>query len=579
MVRAAALQFASGTDVEENLATCLRMIDRAALEGAGLMVLPEFCNHISWYDDAAHARAVSLELDGPFLRAIAARAKRHQAYIVINVSLRASAESLTVTSLCFDPAGQLCGRADKQTLMGHENTWFERANRHGDIVDAPFGRFCMFPCRDGVTCETPRGLALRGAQLFCDSLNSFALDEASLHVPARAPENRVFLVAANKVGPLIPAHLLQAVSEETHIPMRFLNGAGESQIVDPWGRVLARAPRDAEAVVVAELDLALSDDKRMPDGTDLMTARRPVLYREIAAPPQPTAHAPAASELAVACLAPLATGEKALTELSSLLNALPEDTALAVLPELFCYDRDETLSLPEQCARGEQAIASMVRDLRDRPGLSLCTSLVRPLVVGENEGAAVTAVLLGRDGVIAEQPRLHGAGAVPELTLADELRLVDMPWGRLALLSGHDLLFPEVVKVAAIRGAQVLAVPCAFQQDWERDFALPSRAAENRLCVVASAAHPCSGDVLPSAGAGAILDLQRDFTLMTPWRERAFDGFINAPLVTEQRPGERVTIAHIHPRAANNKLMSAQTDLILDRPWRLSDDLLREGEL
>ena len=103
-------------------------------------------------------------------------------------------------------------------------------------------------------------------QLFCDSLNSFALDEASLHVPARAPENKVFLVAANKIGPLIPEELLEAVSEQTHIPLQFLNGAGESQIVSPSGEILARGPRDEEAVVLAEIDLAGAKDKTTEEG-------------------------------------------------------------------------------------------------------------------------------------------------------------------------------------------------------------------------------------------------------------------------------------------------------------------------
>ena len=61
---------------------------------------------------------------------------------------------------------------------------------------------------------------------------------------------------------------------------------------------------------------------------------------------------------------------------------------------------------------------------------------------------------------------------------------------------------------------------------------------------------------------------------MTPWQERKFDGYINAPLVTEQVPGTPITAAVIHPAAACNKLMSERTDLLLDRPWRLSHDLL-----
>ena len=54
-LRVAAVQFAVTEDVEENLATCLRMTDRAAAEGAQVVVLPEFCNHVSWYDDREHA--------------------------------------------------------------------------------------------------------------------------------------------------------------------------------------------------------------------------------------------------------------------------------------------------------------------------------------------------------------------------------------------------------------------------------------------------------------------------------------------------------------------------------------------
>jgi hypothetical protein len=33
-------------------------------------------------------------------------------------------------------------------------------------------------------------------------------------------------------------------------------------------------------------------------------------------------------------------------------------------------------------------------------------------------------------------------------------------------------------------------------------------------------------------------------------------------------------VADIHPNAACEKLMSERTDLLLDRPWRLSQDLL-----
>ena len=567
MARVAALQFASTTDVDENLATCLRMIDRARQHRPQLMVLPEFSNHISWYDDAQHARQVSLDLRGEFLQQIAERAALHQCYIVINVSLRRSNDELTISSLCYGPAGELRSVADKQTLMGHENTWFVRASTTSDIIKTDFGRLAMFPCRDGVTCETPRGLALRGAQLFCDSLNSFALDEASLHVPARAPENKVFLVAANKIGPLIPEHLLAAVSAETHIPLHFLNGAGESQIVSPQGEILARGPRDEEAVVFADIDLTLADDKTRPDGTNLFAARRPSLYKEIAEESVAPICAPATEKIHVACLAPRAEGEAALDEIAALVAALPAATALAVLPELFCYDNRLGADLERDVALGQRAIAVMAAACATAPELLLCASLVLPVA----DGHGVVAVLVGESGLRAQQSQLHACARFPWATQGEELSLVDLPWGRLALIAGDDAVYPELVKVAALRGAHVMAVPLQLQESWEEKFGLRSRAAENRICVLASSRSL-------RGRAGLIADLEREFTLMTEWHQRRFDGYINAPLVTSQAPGEAVTVASIQPVSACDKLLSERTDLLLDRPWRLSNDLWREQE-
>ncbi len=130
----------------------------------------------------------------------------------------------------------------------------------------------------------------------------------------------------------------------------------------------------------------------------------------------------------------------------------------------------------------------------------------------------------------------------------------------MALLTADDMRYPEMAKLAAIAGAQVLIVPGQLLEPWEAPLALPSRAAENRVCVLYSSA-PLAEE------AGLIADLDTDFTLMTPWQTRQFDGYINQPRLTAQTGA--VTLGAIHPAAANNKLMSERTDLILDRPWKL----------
>ncbi len=564
MLTVCAAQFATGDNVEENLATCLRMIDAAAARGVQLLVLPEFCNHLSWYRDSACARAVALTLDGAFLTAIAERAAQHRLHLVINVSLKGPVE-LTVTSLLYGPDGQCLHRADKQTLMGHENTWFARAAAPAAAVDTEIARLGLFPCRDGVTFETPRALALQGAQIFCDSLNSFALDEAALHVPARAAENRVFMVAANKVGPLIPEALLGEVSAATAIPEQFLYGAGESQIVAPDGTVLARGPRSGEALVIAEIDPAQADNKRRRDGSDLLAARRPALYGGLGVARPQAIRDEVPESVVVACLAPT---ENALLDDPAWLRELPQDTVLGVFPELFGCSAAALAELDELPAGGNsktildesrQVLAYMQALCCKQPGLHLVNSLPLSLLEGE-EGLALTTVLVNESGVIARQALLHPSRAHPWSVTGDQLELVDLPWARLALVAGDDLHFPELVKLAALRGAHVLAVPFTSRDAELSQYGLPSRSAENRLCVVASARA--------GTGHGLIASLHGEFTLMTPWSTRVFDGMINLPLITGQR--EQVTAAPINPRAATNKLMSADTDLLADRPWFLS---------
>ena len=88
--------------------------------------------------------------------------------------------------------------------MGAENDHLDPGTEIGPVVDTPLGRLGMYACMEGVINEVTRGMALRGAQVLLNSLNSFALDEADLHIPVRAAENQVWVVAANKVGPLLP---------------------------------------------------------------------------------------------------------------------------------------------------------------------------------------------------------------------------------------------------------------------------------------------------------------------------------------------------------------------------------------
>ncbi len=79
-------------------------------------------------------------------------------------------------------------------------------------------------------------------------------------VRARAIENQAFVVAADQIGDHPPDN----------------ESFGGSQIVDPWGDVLARAA-DEECFVAADLDLARQDEVR--ESLPSLANRVPSAYR------------------------------------------------------------------------------------------------------------------------------------------------------------------------------------------------------------------------------------------------------------------------------------------------------------
>ena len=505
----AAVQFATGGDVDENLATCCRMIDAAAQQGAELVVLPEFANHRSVYADAEHCRAVAVDVDGPFVAAVADRARAHRIHVVLTATVRRP-DRVTVTNLMIDPNGRVIGESDKQTLMGNERAHLDAGPSVAPVIDTTLGPIGMYSCMDGVTCEVPRALAVRGARLLTNSLNSFARDEASLHIPVRAHENQVFVVAANKVGPLLPPDQVESFSEALGVPADALHGAGESQVVAPDGTVLARGPLTGEAVVTATVDL---DDVDRVRAADPRPARRPHLYAALAAPATAEPSPATASSLAVAAVAVP----------GALEEALGSGAPLVVAPELTAV-----------------------------PG-TIPTGVV--LVTSRRDGHRHVGVVVGADGVVLEQPQLHATPRLDWATgLGDRLRTVDLPWGRLAVLVGDDSRQPETARLAALAGVSVIAVVHAPPTEAAVELALLERAAENRCCLVAAAPDsPAGGTLAASPPADS---------LWSPERSAPYDGTINTPAVTRLDRSDTWMRATVYPARARQREVSRDTDVV-----------------
>jgi len=519
-LRVAAAQFAVGIDVDANLATCVRMLDEAAATGAELVVLPEFCNHLSVYDSADHCRSVAVPLDGDWLGTLARRAAHHRMYAALAVTAPRAGGRVTVTSVLIGPDGEITATADKQMLMGNERAYLSAGEKPAAVTGTAYGPVGLYACMDGVTFETPRALAVSGARLLCNSLNSFARDEAILHVPVRAAENGVWVAAANKVGSLLPAGRAAEFAAALGVPAEALEGAGESQIVDPDGTVVAKAPPTGEAVVVADIDLSRIRPQRLE-------GRRPEVYGPLAG--SDTA-IPATADIAsvtVACV----PGAQRNPELISDALQPPEligeafgaGARLVVLPELT--------PAPAGIPAGVLVVTTAKRD-------------------GQHVGQVWTA-----GGLVHEQAQIHRSDRHPDITrLGEGVSLYRTPFGDMAVIVGNDHRHPETVRLAAVVGAHLVAVCWQPEHRWECDLALIERAAENRVSLAACAPPG------PLA-ATMLLDPPAD-SLWNPSRSSPFDGTINAPVCMRAAPDDGLLVGTLHPARAANREVSRDTDLV-----------------
>lgn len=561
-IKAAAAQFHVGSDIETNLASCLRVLDKAAEQNPDIVVLPEFCNHLSWYDDADHCFGVSLQLEGDFLKAIADKARQINAFVVVGVTLQRDNGKVTGSNLLYSREGDLLGLSDKQVLIGHENDFLERATEPGAVIDTELGRLGLYMCMDGVINETPRCLALRGADMMLNSLNSFAPDEGSLHIPVRAAENKVFVVAANKVGPLVPEAMMEGISAATNIPVEFLNGAGESQIVAPDGTVLAMAKTREEEVVFAEIEPAAARNKLRPDGTDIFASRRPELYKSLGENPenQPEPEFTGAKDLNAALIQLSSVGSQVLDEAAQKVQAAVSDgAALVSLPPLFCIDDAASDAALEQSQQAIHSLSAVAGDA------IVTTSLVLPAEAGRQH----CAVAISSQGLLARQGQVHYSERFSWSVLSDSFDTYATPFGRLGLLCTDDSLYPESFRLIAMQGADVVAVPLAPLESWELTTGLIERAGENRVNLLA-AMQP--GEL----GASFSAALHEDFTIFGEWKTRQFDGVLTYPMMTYATADAGVTQVTLHPKNAENKVVSLRTHVINSRPWHLLQPLLSQ---
>jgi predicted amidohydrolase len=262
-------------DTDRNLTRCLELTRIASGEGARLIVLPECA--LSGYAFSSLEEAVPFceTVPGPSTDRIAETCRQLDVHVVIGMLERDGRGCYNAAALLGPPG--LLGKYRKTHLpyLGVDR-FLERGDSPPRVFETGIGRIGVGICYDVMFPEHARVLALGGADVLALPTN---WPEQREHipehvVPARAAENRIFVVAANRVG----------IERGT----RFI---GTSVIAHcAKGAVLARGTADEEEVLYADLNLAEARDKHVVIAPgefefNIVRDRRPELYGRIVEPP------------------------------------------------------------------------------------------------------------------------------------------------------------------------------------------------------------------------------------------------------------------------------------------------------
>lgn len=265
-------------------------IDRAAGEGAALVCLPEITLLRYPADTPAGPNPgdTAEDLTGGPTFALAAEAARANG-IFVHASLYEKAPAADGlgfnTAILVAPSGELVGRTRKMHIPisagYYEDTYFRPGPASADVDPYPVynpeglgARIGLPTCWDEWFPEVARNYSLGGAEIvvYPTAIGSEpvfpAFDTQPLWqqvIVANGINSGLFMVVPNRTG------------DEGKVSFY-----GSSFISDPYGRVLVQAPRDEEAVLVADLDL---DQRR--DWLELfpfLLTRRPDSYGPLTAP-------------------------------------------------------------------------------------------------------------------------------------------------------------------------------------------------------------------------------------------------------------------------------------------------------
>lgn len=269
-VKVGLCQMSVSDNKKANIEKATTMIEKAAKNGAEIVVLPEMFN--TPYDNS-YFRPFSESFPGGETINALSKCAREFSIFLVGGSIPEIDENANVynTSFVFDDKGNLIGKHRKMHLFDidikdgitfKESETLTRGNNI-TIMDTKWGKVGIAICYDIRFPELMRIMALQGAKMvFVPAAFNMTTGPAHWDISfrTRALDNQIFLAAVS------PARN----TESCYVAY------GNSMIVDPWGSIVGKLD-ERENILVKEINLNYVDKVR--ESLPLLEHRRTDIYK------------------------------------------------------------------------------------------------------------------------------------------------------------------------------------------------------------------------------------------------------------------------------------------------------------
>jgi len=263
------VQMAMSADPAANLTKAIAKVAEARAAGAALVCLPELfrSQYFAQREDAA-LFDLAEPVPGPSTEALGRAAQRAGVVVIAPLFERRAPGLYHNSAAVIDADGRLVGVYRKMHIPDdpayYEKFYFTPGDLGFRAFDTRVGRIGTLVCWDQWYPEGARLTALQGANVLFyptaigwhpaekDAHGKEQLDAWRTIQRSHAIANGCYVAAVNRVGRERP----EGTATEG------LEFWGSSFIADPFGTVVAEAPADREAIVLAQVDLARIEEVR-----------------------------------------------------------------------------------------------------------------------------------------------------------------------------------------------------------------------------------------------------------------------------------------------------------------------------